>query len=185
MNDPDRFIEILDHATANDIGLLIFPTGNCVIMYRNLWDLDLLALIRERGHWVGNHSLSHPHMTRVSANELNRQLAGGAESNVFRPPFGDWNRRVLDAAQAQGMYLMMWDLDTDDWRGRTEQDVVDVVVNYAQPGYSVLMHLQHQGFSVGALDAIQAGLQERGLRLCRPAPLELRPTPVELPGNIC
>jgi peptidoglycan/xylan/chitin deacetylase (PgdA/CDA1 family) len=114
-----------------------------------------------------------------------RQLTGGAESNIFRPPFGDWNRRVHDAAYSLGMRLVMWDLDTNDWRGGSEQEIVDLIVTYANPGDNVLMHLQHNAFTTSALDGIQAGLRARGMELCRPARPNYRPTPVHLPDNIC
>ena len=185
MNDPERFTEVLDRATELNIGLMIFPTGNCVLMFRNLWDIDLPQLIRDRGHWVGNHSSTHPHLTQLSPAEIVRQISGWPESNLLRPPFGDWNQRVYDAASSQGMRLVMWTLDTDDWQGRSEAEIIDHIVTYAEPGDNVLMHLQHQAFTPAALEGIQAGLRERGIELCRPARPEERPTPVDVPDNIC
>ena len=185
MNDPERFVAVLDRATELDIGLLIFPTGNCVMMFENLFGLDLQALIRDRGHWVGNHTLTHPHLNRVSRDEMIRQITGWPESNLLRPPFGSWNYQVQEVAESMGMRLVMWDLDTSDWRGRSEQEVVEFISEHAQPGYNVLMHLQHQAFTVSALEGIQNGLRERGLELCRPARPDQRPTPIHVPDNIC
>jgi len=186
MNDPDRFIAVLDHATAINVGLLIFPTGNCVIMYRNLWDLDLLQLIRERGHWVGHHSMSHPDLTTLSHNRLIAEITGNVDSNILRPPFGSFNRRVIDAAISVGKSIVYWSLDTNDWRrGSTEQSIIDFVVEYAQPGDNVLMHLQHPAFTENALSQMQAGLAARGLQVCGVAPPAQRPTPSHVPPNIC
>jgi len=185
MSDPYRFIEVLDHATASNIGLLLFPTGNCITMYRNRFGLDLLEEIRSRGHWVGNHTISHPHLARVSRAEVARQIAW-PETNILRPPFGSWNQMVYQVAAENGMRLMMWDLDTNDWRGpKAEQDIIDLVVTYAEPGNSVLMHFQHQAFTTNALSQIQYGLRARGIELCRPAPIWERPTPALIPDNIC
>lgn len=184
MNDPERFIEVLDHATELNIGLLLFPTGNCVLMFRNHFGIDLLEVIRERGHWFGNHTISHPHLPRVGRNEIIRQISW-PESNLLRPPFGNWNRQVYDAAASLGMRLVMWDLDTSDWRGHSEQHIIDFIVENAEPGDNVLMHFQHQAFTTRALTEIQKGLRERGIELCRPAPPDQRPTPVEVPENIC
>lgn len=185
MNDPDQFIAVLDHATSIDVGLLIFPTGNCVMMYRSMFDLDLLQLIRERGHWVGHHSMSHPDLTTLGQNTLIAEITGNVESNLLRPPFGAFNQRVIDAAISVGKSIVYWSLDTNDWRGGSEQSIIDFVVENAQPSDNVLMHLQHAAFSANALTQIQSGLAERGLRVCRPAPAEQRPTPAQVPGNIC
>jgi peptidoglycan/xylan/chitin deacetylase (PgdA/CDA1 family) len=184
--DPDRLIEVLDHATNLDIGLLIFPHGNCWQMY-NRWGLDLNQIIRERGHWVGNHSNTHPDLTRLSRSQVISQITGPVESNLLRPPFGAFNAMVTEAAESVGMRIVFWTLDTNDWRGggRSEDRVVAEVLERAEPGDNVLMHLQHAGFSVSALDRIHAGLGERGLQLCRPAPPDQRPTPVQVPDNIC
>ena len=185
MTDPDRFIQVLDHATALHIGLLLFPTGNCVTMFQNRFGIDLPQAIRERGHWLGNHTITHPHLTRVSRGEITRQLRF-PESNLVRPPFGDWNQTVYNVAAEMGMRLVMWDLDTNDWRGpRPEQEIIDFIVAYAEPGDNVLMHFQHQAFTTNALTEIQRGLRSRGIELCRPARPENRPTPVHVPDNIC
>ena len=186
MSDPDRFIAVLDHATDIGVGLLIFPTGNCVLMFRNLWDLDLLQIIRERGHWVGHHTMSHPDLTRLGHNQLIAEITGNVDSNLLRPPFGSFNNRVVEAAISVGKSIVYWSLDTNDWRrGSTEESVVAFIIEYAQPGDNVLMHLQHAAFSENALTQIQAGLAARGLRVCAPAPVYLRPTPSQVPPNIC
>lgn len=184
MADPDHFIGVLDHATELNIGLLLFPTGNCVTMFQNMFGIDLPQAIRDRGHWMGNHSITHPRLTRSGRAEIARQISW-PESNILRPPFGDWNHVVYEVAADLGMRIMMWDLDTNDWRGKSEQEVIDLIVTYAEPGNSVLMHFQHQGFSTDALSAIQRGLRERGIELCRPASVDNRPTQVEVPENIC
>jgi len=184
MNDPEHFIYVLDRAASLDIGLLLFPTGNCVSMYQNMFGIDLLGAIRDRGHWFGNHTISHPNLTRVGRGEIARQISW-PESNILRPPFGGWNRAVYEVASELGIRLMMWDVDTNDWRGYSEQEIVDFVVATAEPGDSVLMHFQHQAFTGEALAAMQQGLRERGIELCRPAPPAERPTPVQIPDNIC
>ena len=182
--NPEKFIQVLDHAAALNIGLLLFPTGNCVTMFQNHFGIDLPAAIRDRGHWLGNHTITHPYLTRVSRAEIARQLSF-PESNLVRPPFGDWNHTVYDVAAEMGMRIVMWDLDTNDWRGKSETEIIDFIVTYAEPGDNVLMHFQHRGFSVNALTEIQNGLRARGIELCRPAQPHQRPTPTQIPENIC
>ena len=181
-----RFIEVLDHATANDIGLLIFPTGHCAAMYERQ-GYNLSELVRERGHWIGNHTISHPDLQRLSDAAVIREITGEVESNLLRPPFGSFNARITDLAASVGQRIVFWTLDTNDWRGggRSEDRIVEEILDRAQPGDNVLMHLQHNGFSVSALTRIQAGLAAQGLELCRPAPPEQRPTSTQVPDNIC
>jgi peptidoglycan/xylan/chitin deacetylase (PgdA/CDA1 family) len=72
---------------------------------------DELRSVAERGHEVGSHTVSHPHLTRVSDVELARELRESRErleSELGRPcpflayPYGDENGRVRIAARAAG-----------------------------------------------------------------------------------
>ena len=85
----------------------------------------------------------------------------------FRPPFGAYDAAVLEAVGAAGYAItVMWDVDTIDWRpesdgGPTRQQIVDKVLNNAEGGSIVLMHLG--GYNTfEALPSIVAGLRARG-----------------------
>jgi hypothetical protein len=54
-------------------------------------------------------------------------------------------------------------------------------VQQAQPGSTVLMHMQWNGFNPSALSEMQAGLAARGLELCQAYP---GTSPVDLPQNL-
>jgi peptidoglycan/xylan/chitin deacetylase (PgdA/CDA1 family) len=73
------------------------------------WD-ELRELV-ERGVEVGSHTRSHPHLTRCSDHELERELRGAREeleSQLRRPctliayPYGEHDGRVRAAARAAG-----------------------------------------------------------------------------------
>lgn len=70
-----------------------------------------LRAVAERGHEIGSHTVSHPHLTRVSDDELARELRGSREqleSKLGRPcrflayPYGDQDGRVRNAAREAG-----------------------------------------------------------------------------------
>ncbi|HSK93289.1 MAG TPA: polysaccharide deacetylase family protein, partial [Candidatus Angelobacter sp.] len=128
---------------------------------------------------LGNHSYSHPHMTTMSAaamaDELRRaeaaidRYAAATPRPFFRPPFGEWNATLVNAAASVGYrFTVLWDVDTIDWKpisdgGPTAQAIVDKVVARAQGGSIVLMHLG--GYeTLKALPGIVSGLQSRGLQ---------------------
>jgi len=183
--DPQRLISTLDYAAANNIGLMIFPTGECMDSYARR-GYDLPQLIRERGHWVGNHTYSHADLTKLSREAIANQIKGGPSSSILRPPYGASNATVRSVAESLGMQLMFWSIDTNDWQsGHNSQVIADYVIRNAKPGSTVLMHLQHQGFNDNTLYMIQSGLKYRGIELCSPAPRSQRPTPVRIPSNFC
>lgn len=158
--------QVLVGAERMGLGLMLFPTGNCIRQGR----FDA-RFARAHGHYVFNHSVSHPQLTKLSYAGMLRELGTpGVQSRYGRPPFGDWNALVARAYAARGMRIWLWNLDTNDWRGYSRDALVGMVVHSAAPGSTVLMHMQWHGFSIKALTQMQAGLAKRGLTACRNYP---------------
>ena len=74
-------------------------------------DWDALRSLADRGVEVGSHTVSHPHLTRLSDGELDRELADSRrrlEDELDRPcrflayPYGDDDGRVHAAARRAG-----------------------------------------------------------------------------------
>lgn len=130
-----------------------------------------------QGHEIGNHSYSHPYFTQLTsaqmADELSRastairNASGQAPKPYFRPPYGDYNSAVLQAAGNAGYtHTIMWTIDTVDWRGVSSASIRDKVVGGATPGTIVLMHVG--GGATGTPDALPGmidGLRANGYRL--------------------
>lgn len=182
VGNPSKMISVLDYAAAHNIGLMLFPTGECVEKYAR-WGYDLPDMIRSRGHWVGNHSYSHQELTKLTRAEAKAEILNGPKTNILRPPYGASDDNVKALANSLGYQLMFWTLDTEDWRpGHSASVIANYVVKNARPASNVLMHMQHEGFSTDTLYKIQTGLKARGLQLCAPAK---HATPVQVPANFC
>lgn len=174
----DPALDIVDWLVANDVPATIFPTGKtATATTQGRTVLDAIGTHRARFD-LGNHSWSHPDFRDLDAAAIRDQLdrteaAIVAAINVstrpwFRPPFGGLDDQVPAVVGAAGYgYTVMWDIDTIDWRpesdgGPTAQEIVDKVVNRADGGSIVLMHLG--GFNtLEALPGIVAGLRAKGL----------------------
>ncbi|MFT4228264.1 polysaccharide deacetylase family protein [Micropruina sp.] len=162
---------VLTGAAQLGIGLMLFPTGSCIQSKR--FDAKFA---RSHGHYVFNHSNTHPQLSKLSyAGVLSQLSPPGVQSRYGRPPFGDWNGMVARAYAAKGMKIWLWTVDTNDWHGYSESYLVNYVNRTARAGDTVLMHMQWHGFSVDALRKMQAGLAKRGLEPCRNYG---KPTPV-------
>lgn len=156
------FKQTVVDAEGLGIALALFPTGNCLISGR----IDP-SYARSHGHYVFNHSISHPDLTKVSYAEAVRQLgAPGVVTTYGRPPYGAYNQQVKKAYAAVGMRMWLWTVDTLDWQGRTSSELVSYVVGHAKKGDTVLMHMQHQGFNRETLRGIRDGLRAKGMGVC-------------------
>lgn len=155
--------QVLRGATQLGIGLMLFPTGSCIRSKR--FDPKFA---RRQGHYVFDHSNTHPLLTRLGYAGVLAQLGlPGVQSRYGRPPFGGWNSTVARAYAAKGMRIWLWTVDTNDWHGYSQAYLVNYVSRTARAGDTVLMHMQWHGFSVDALRKMRAGLAKRGLEPCR------------------
>ena len=110
---------------------------------------NILRRIINDGHEIGNHTYSHPHISDLSYKELCRELSLGKEkiyeitqcsTNLFRPPEGFCSRDVGSAAEKIGCNIILWTVDTKDWRSPPTEDIVNEVKRSLRPGAIILFH---------------------------------------------
>ena len=111
---------------------------------------DCVKEIARRGHEIGNHSLTHPHMSRMDAIAIQKELSDlddmleeltGKRSTLFRAPFGEYNDTVIRAAHEAGYEVIQWSRDTVDWKkDRSAQTILDGVLKKLQSGDIILCH---------------------------------------------
>lgn len=130
---------------------------------------DVLTRMEELGCEIGNHSFSHADLTRLSKADCQRELSDtdaeirrvtGHEASVVRPPYGYYNKTVMSAA---GRPLILWTVDTNDWRGKAPGEIADYVIQQAKEGSVILMHDQ-QTQTADAMEMIIPTLIEEGFR---------------------
>ena len=110
---------------------------------------DYLKKIVERGHEVGTHTKTHPKMSKLSAEEIEEELKSsvaaienvtGQKVKLFRPPFGDYDDKVITAAENLGLYTIQWNVDSLDWKNLSAEQIAARVIKKAGSGSIILMH---------------------------------------------
>jgi peptidoglycan/xylan/chitin deacetylase (PgdA/CDA1 family) len=150
---------------------------------------DLVKRIAQR-HQIGNHSYSHPRFNRLTAAQMQAELArtealvskltGQSTKPYFRPPYGEGHNdpNVLQAIGEAGYSeLIHWSVDTNDWRkDQTAAGVTAAILNGASAitgrGQDpiILMH----GFPSITMEGVTAAvpvLRERGYQFVTVAEL--------------
>jgi peptidoglycan/xylan/chitin deacetylase (PgdA/CDA1 family) len=162
-----RVIEIL---RERGVKVTFFLSGNWVARYPHLAEQ-----VRDDGHEIANHSLTHPDLTHLADNQIVFELdytdqvvwdtLGVHTRPYFRPPFGARNARVLHVAAASGFRSVFWTLDSGDWVTRaTPGAVAEKVLRFAQPGDIVVEHVASDA-SAQALPTILDVFEERGWKV--------------------
>lgn len=120
---------------------------------------DTVKQMLEADCELGNHSYDHPELTKISDADIRAQVgntndlikeACGQGATLIRPPYGSIN----DAVKANvGMPMILWNVDTLDWKGDT-QTVINSVLQNADDGDIVLLHDIHSTTVDAALQLI-------------------------------
>jgi peptidoglycan-N-acetylglucosamine deacetylase len=129
----------------------------------------LMRQILASGDEIGNHSFHHPvdpGEGELASTQAAIRAATGFTPCLFRPPYGELDRKEREAARANGLQLVFWTLDSEDDTHPGVGPIRARVVRRTKPGSIVLLHDGgHHPQTVEALPGIVAGLQRRGLRL--------------------
>lgn len=134
---------------------------------------DIVRTLRRQGHWVANHSYSHPHLTRLSDDDARREIEYGLRSTLLRPPYGDYGPREEAIAEELGMRMCTWTVDTLDWEAagdgfRSAESIRRIVRDAPasdKTGGVILGHLDYN--FPDAVDGIVEDLHAQGYLFCR------------------
>ncbi|MFJ8630311.1 polysaccharide deacetylase family protein [Streptomyces sp. NPDC093568] len=165
---------ILDTLREYDVRAMFFVCGEMVADNR-----DLLARMADEGHVVGNHTWSHPLLTRLSRARIRKEMERtsdiieecyGERPAWFRAPYGAWNRTAFRLGAELGMEPLAWTVDTLDWTTPGAGTIVDRVESGAAPGVVVLSHDAggDRSQSVSALRAYLPRLLDSGYHVTVP-----------------
>ena len=121
---------------------------------------------------VGDHTWSHPVLTRLSSSGMASQIGGGTDAfrtvtgartvPLFRPPYGSTDSRVAAVAGSEGFrYLVLWDIDPRDWAGGSASSIANHIISRAHNGAIVVMHLSAP-HTAAAIPTIVSTLRGRG-----------------------
>jgi peptidoglycan/xylan/chitin deacetylase (PgdA/CDA1 family) len=139
--------------------------------------------VAEAGHEVAAHSYDHKQFTKLSESGLQRQLqlthdlitsATGVAPTTLRPPYGATNSRVNAACEEMGYKVVLWDVDTNDWRKRTSQQMIAEILKTARDGSIILMHDRYQT-TLDTTEAVIDALRAKGYEFVTVAELLSQP----------
>ncbi len=110
---------------------------------------DYVKKIDEAGHEIGTHSATHSYMSKLGRAEIESELKSSSEAitsitgkkvELFRPPYGDYDDELVSTAEANGYYVIQWDVDSLDWKDLSANDIALRIINAVKPGSIILMH---------------------------------------------
>lgn len=164
----DQTLRILDLLDQYNAKATFFLVGIWVDKYP-----DLVKEIHARGHEIGNHSDSHPEMSKLSSERIIRELDGcsdkiealiGERPTSFRPPYGDYDNEVVTVSRAEGYEVVQWSIDSLDWKNKGAEDLIRRATKNVQKGDIILFHNDSK-YILDALPTILKTYQEQGFTM--------------------
>lgn len=114
---------------------------------------EIMRRIVAEGHEIGNHTVTHPNLSKMSADGVRNELrvchdaivsATGVAPRTMRPPYG-----AITSAQKSwikkefGYSTILWSVDPEDWKKPGSSVVTSRLVSGAGPGGILLVHDIH------------------------------------------
>ena len=140
--------EILDVLDRHQVPAAFFLVGD--YLERNA---DLVRRMAKEGHIVGNHTVSHPDMSRLTGDAFRQELAGVEEQyrtitgselpKFYRPPQGVYSEENLRQAKDLGYKTVFWSLAYADWDNNRQPDpdaAVEKLTGRLHDGAVILLH---------------------------------------------
>jgi polysaccharide deacetylase family sporulation protein PdaB len=136
--------EILSILEKNNVKATFFLVGSWTDKYG-----EKVKKISSMGHEIGNHSLTHPHFTQLDSQKIKDEIYAasdkikeitGKSTNLFRPPFGDYNSTVVKTIRETGHFCIQWDVDSLDWTNPGENVIYDRIISNIGNGSILLFH---------------------------------------------
>lgn len=144
--ETPKLLETLDRARAS---VTFFELGSSIKVRQ-----DVVKQVASSGQEIGNHTLTHPPLAKQSLDHVKHEVVGnseklaeliGAKPLIFRPPYGSHNDSVDQIVGAEGMAIIQWNVDSNDWRSKnteaTQREALAGALKLSQP--IVLMHDIH------------------------------------------
>jgi peptidoglycan/xylan/chitin deacetylase (PgdA/CDA1 family) len=146
---PGKTEALLDLLKREHVRATFFVIGKMVERNPNL-----LRRMAKEGHLIANHTFSHVTLTKIPEEEVEVEYKAnidivkeltGKTMRYCRPPGGDYDASVVQAAATLGMTTVLWTDDPGD---------------YANPGDEILQQRTLDRLSNGGIILLHDGIKE-------------------------
>ena len=157
-----KFLDVLArnkaHATFFMVGTMMNSCQKCVLdTYKS-------------GNEVASHTYNHMNMKKNSIQDVNESIKKtddlfyqitGDHIKYVRPPYGAYSKENLENVSYP---LILWNLDTEDWRYHDVDHIVNYVMENISDGDIILMHELYET-SLQALEILLPKLYAEGYQI--------------------
>ncbi len=163
--NPKTTFLLLETLEGKEVVATFFLIGENAEVYP-----ELVKEIKRRGHEIGNHSYSHPNMSRSEPLKVIKEIRKtqrileeitGDVPTLFRPPYGTMMLEDLVVLPRFGLKLILWTVDSKDWSGINGKQIEEIILGMTYSGSIIVCHEQCRS-TIESLPRVIDVLRERG-----------------------
>ena len=157
--DPEVTPAVLDILEEFGARGTFFLVGNSVKKHSHI-----ARMISEKGHTIGNHSMSHHKMFMMRKKEVEFEIdeaqkaisdATGIAPVWFRPPHGIFDFTCSGVAKKRGLSIVLWTVLSGDYSEVSSENIVKTVKPFIRPGAIQVFHDTLNGGGTALRDIIK------------------------------
>jgi peptidoglycan/xylan/chitin deacetylase (PgdA/CDA1 family) len=161
----DRILEILEENNSHATFCVL---GNRVASYAKT-----IKKTQKQGSQIIGHSWDHKLLTKLSATNITLELTKtntaikkvtGKAPAFYRPPYGGISDSVEKISKDQGLSMILWSVDTLDWKYRSVYSIYNRTMSRVQDGSIILCHDIHPT-TAQAMEKVIPALIKQGYQL--------------------
>lgn len=138
--------------------------------------LEAAVAVHAHHHEIGNHTYSHPFLTKISPEQCENELLRteklitqitGAPPAVMRPPYLDYNDDVHAITSKFGYHVIgALNLETRDWEMPGVDHILNVTRRHIKNGSILIFHdgYEDRSQTIEAVSILTRELSEQGFR---------------------
>ncbi|MDD2401785.1 MAG: polysaccharide deacetylase family protein, partial [Clostridia bacterium] len=136
--------EILDILKKNKVKATFFLIGNRAELFP-----DVVKRMVKEGHIIGNHSMNHANIVKLSKSETSKEIKDaedvlvtltGYKPALFRSPYGSLNPEKVKEIEKLEVKIIAWNVDSLDWKSLTAEQVKTNILENVKEGSIILQH---------------------------------------------
>jgi peptidoglycan/xylan/chitin deacetylase (PgdA/CDA1 family) len=114
---------------------------------------NLIKEMKDGGMELGVHSYSHKPLPFLFTAQIEKEIdktvqaikaSGTGNPKYFRPPWGLYNKEVIDIVNLRGLKTMLWSKSAKDWSGTSKEEIIKNATNQLNKGDILLFHDGHK-----------------------------------------
>lgn len=166
----DDINDILETLRNNEVKITFFMVGDWVDK-----NPESVKKIYEEGHEIGNHSNTHPHVSKLTYEQNLEEIEKcsqkveqitGVKPTLYRAPYGEYNDEVINVSFENGYYAIQWNKDTLDYQALTGEQMWKRIGNNLQNGDIILSH-NGTAHTSDSLDMLIKNIKEKGFEIVK------------------